>query len=103
MLLWRNEQQLTATRVTESEGVMKIGWKLLVLWMASMTLFFGTAVATWMTMDVMEGISGLTIRFFLGYCGIIVVFQVLSALDAIRQLFNDIPEKHRHSIRNLLR
>ena len=82
---------------------MKIGWKLLVLWMASMTLFFGTAVATWMTMDVMDGISGLTIRFFLGYCGIIVVFQVFSALDAIRQLFNDMSEQNRHSIRNLLR
>ncbi len=56
---------------------MKIGLKLLVLWAASMALFSSIAVATWMTMDVMEGVSGLTIRFFLGYCGIIVVIPSL--------------------------
>jgi hypothetical protein len=56
-----------------------------------------------MTMDVMEGISGLTIRFFLGYCGIIVVFQVFSALDAIRQLLHDINEQKPQVLRNLLR
>lgn len=80
---------------------MKIGLKLLVLWAASMALFSSIAVATWMTMDVMEGVSGLTIRFFLGYCGIIVVSQVFSALDAIRQLLYDMSETNPDSIRTL--
>ena len=72
---------------------MKIGVKLIVLWIASMAFFISIGVATWLTMDVMEGVSGLTIRFFLGYCGIIVVFQVFSALAAIRQLIYDLTEK----------
>ncbi len=55
---------------------MEIGWKLLLLWTASMALFISAGIATWLTLDVMEGVSGLTIRFFLGYCGIIVVSQV---------------------------
>jgi hypothetical protein len=37
-------------------------------------------------MDVMDGVSGLTIRFFLGYCAIIVVSQVFSAFAAVCQL-----------------
>ena len=82
---------------------MKIGLKLLILWVASLALYSATAIATWMTMDVMEGISGLTIRFFLGYCGIIVVFQVFAALDAIRQLILDINEQKPHALRSLLR
>ena len=77
---------------------MKIGAKLKVFWIASMALFISTAVATWVTMDVMEGVSGLTIRFFLGYCGIIVVFQAFSALAAIRQLIYDLTEKKPDSI-----
>ena len=77
---------------------MKIGVKLLVLWVASMALFISTGVATWLTLDVMEGVSGMTIRFFLGYCGIIVVFQVFSALAVIRQLFHDMTEEKPASI-----
>lgn len=82
---------------------MKIGLKLLVLWIASMALFISAGIATWLTMDVMEGISGLTIRFFLGYCGIIIVSQVVPALTAVRQLINDLTEKKPESIRVSLR
>ena len=82
---------------------MKIGLKLLALWAASLALYGAAMIATWLTMDVMEGISGLTIRFFLGYCGIIVVFQVFAALDAIRQLIYDINEQRPRPLRDLLR
>lgn len=82
---------------------MKIGLKLLVLWVASMVLFLSTGIATWLTMDLMEGVSGLFIRFFLGYCGIIVVAQVYSALNAIRQLFNEISAGKPESVRALFR
>ena len=85
------------------EVIMKIGLKLLVLWVASLTLYGATAIATWQTMDVMDGVSGLTIRFFLGYCGIIVVFQVFAALDAVRQLLYDINEQKPQALRDLLR
>ena len=78
---------------------MKIGAKLIVLWIASTALFISTGIATWLTLDVMEGFSGMTIRFFLGYCGIIVVFQVYSALAAVRQLFNEVTEKKHEVIR----
>jgi len=82
---------------------MEIGWKLLLLWTASTALFISVEIATWLTMDVMEGVSGLTIRFFLGYCGIIVVFQVFSALKAIQQLICDLTERDSQSIRPFLR
>ena len=82
---------------------MEIGKKLLLLWAASLALFISAGVATWMTLDVMEGVSGLTIRFFLGYCGIIVVFQVFSALKAVQQLISDWTEKKSQPIRQLLR
>jgi hypothetical protein len=82
---------------------MKVGLKLLVLWIASMALFISAGIATWLAMDVMEGISGLTIRFFLGYCGIIIVSQVVPALTAVRQLIDDLTEKKPESIRVSLR
>ena len=83
--------------------MMEIGRKLLLLWVASLALFISAGVATWMTLDVMEGVSGLTIRFFLGYCGIIVVFQVFSALKAVQQLICDWTEKKSQPIRRPLR
>ena len=86
------------------EVIMEIGKKLLLLWAASMALFVSVGIATWLTLDVMEGVSGLTIRFFLGYCGIIVVFQVVSALKAVQQLIGDWTERKSPSpIRQLLR
>ncbi len=82
---------------------MKIGLKLMILWAASMALFISTGIATWLTWDVMGGVSGLIIRFLLGYCGIIVVFQVFSALAAIRELIHDLSEKKPEPIRVSLR
>lgn len=82
---------------------MKFGPKLWMLWAASMALFICTGIATWLTMDIMEGISGLTIRFFLGYCGIIIVFQVFAALSAIRELIQELSAKQTKSIRIMLR
>jgi len=82
---------------------MKFGAQLWILWLASMALFISTGIATWLTMDIMEGISGLTIRFFLGYCGIIIVFQVFAALSAIRDLVNDVSAKKPQSTRVMLR
>ena len=79
---------------------MKIGLKLWVLWAASMVLFIATGVASWLTMDVMAGVRGLTIRFFLGYGGIIVVFQVFAALAAGGQMFRDLAEKPTESSRS---
>lgn len=81
---------------------MKIGLKLLLLWAASTALFIAAGIATWLTLDVMEGVSGLTIRFFLGYCGIIVVSQVFAALAAVRQLLDDMTTKEPQAIRRLL-
>ena len=81
---------------------MKIGWKLLLLWTASMALFTGAGLATWLNMAVMEGVSGLAVRFFLGYCGIIIVFQVFSTTAEIGRLFNAMKEKKLKSIRSLL-
>ena len=82
---------------------MKLGRTLIILWVASMTLFIATAIATLVTPDLMSGISGLTIRFFLGYCGIIVVSQVFSAMAAVRKLFEEVSAKKPVSLRLLLR
>jgi len=82
---------------------MKFGPKLWVLWTASMALFISTGIATWLTMDIMDGISGITIRFFLGYCGIIIVFQVFAALSAIRDLLHEMSAKKTESIQIMLR
>ena len=82
---------------------MKIGLKLLVLWAASLALFTAAGLATWLGMDALVGVSGLAIRFFLGYCAIIVVSQVFTAAVAIGRLFRDISAKQPQSIRALLR
>jgi hypothetical protein len=79
-----------AARHADKEDVMKIGAKLLALWVASLALYIGIAVASWLRLDVMEGVSGLMIRFFLGYCGIIVVSQVFAVLEPVRKLANDL-------------
>jgi len=82
---------------------MKLGRTLIILWVASMTLFIATAIATLVTPDLMSGVSGLTIRFFLGYCGIIVVSQVFSAMAAVRKLLEEVSAKKPVSLRLLLR
>jgi hypothetical protein len=82
---------------------MKLGRTLIILWVASMTLFIATAIATLVTPDLMSGVSGLTIRFFLGYCGIIVVAQVFSAMAAVRKLLEEVSAKKPVSLRLSLR
>ncbi len=59
-------------------------------WLASMALIMATLVASMVTPNVMDGISGLVIRFFLGYCGIIMVAQLVASLSAIRRLFEEL-------------
>jgi hypothetical protein len=82
---------------------MKLGRTLIILWAASIALFTATAIATLVTPELMSGVSGLTIRFFLGYCGIIVVAQVFSAMVAIRKLLEDMSAKKPVSLKILLR
>lgn len=82
---------------------MKLGRTLLILWVASLALFIATGIATLATPELMDGVPGLTIRFFLGYCGIIIVAQVFSAMNAIRKLFDDVAAKKPVSLRVLLR
>ena len=72
---------------------MKIGSRLWILWAASLVIFTGAAVATWLGLDLMDGVRGLTIRFLLCYCGIIVVFQALAAIDAVRSMLRESPGK----------
>jgi hypothetical protein len=82
---------------------MKLGRTLIILWAASMALFISTGIIALFTPERMDGVPGLTIRFFLGYCGIIVVSQAFSAMNAIRKLFEDLTAKKPVSFRLLLR
>lgn len=65
---------------------MKLNRRLLILWLASLTLFGAAGAATLAAPEVLSGASGWAIRFFLGYCSIIVVAQVLAAMQTVRQL-----------------
>ena len=82
---------------------MKLGRTLIILWAASMALFIAAGVVSLYTPEYLNGVPGLTIRFFLGYCAIIVVSQVLSAMAAIRKLLDDLTKKKPVSFRLLLR
>lgn len=62
---------------------MKIDLKLLILWSASLVIFAGSGIATVTSPDWMSGVQGLIIRFFLGYCSIIVVAQVFAVVEVI--------------------
>lgn len=72
-------------------------------WLASMTLIMATLVVSLVTPDVMEGISGLVIRFFLGYCGIIMLAQLAASLSAIRRLLEELTSAKPISRRVFLR
>lgn len=82
---------------------MKLGRTLIILWVASLALFTATGIAALATPDALSGIPGLTIRFFLGYCGIIVVAQVFAAMRAIGQLCDELTARKPVSLRLLLR
>ena len=73
---------------------MKIGIKLVILWIASLLLFAAAGVAALVASDWMSGVHGLAIRFFLGYCGIIVVAQVYAFMAVIRRLRENSSEKN---------
>jgi hypothetical protein len=65
---------------------MKIGIKLVTLWIASLALFTGAGIVALVVPEWLGGVHGLAIRFFFGYCGIIVVAQVCAFMEAIRRL-----------------
>ena len=68
---------------------MKNGIKLIILWIASLVLFAGAGITILVASDWMSGVHGLAIRFFLGYCAIIVVAQVFAVMEVIRRLRED--------------
>ena len=82
---------------------MRLGRTLIILWAASIALFAATAIVTLVTPEALSGVPGLAIRFFLGYCAIIVVSQVWAAMHAIRRLFEELSAKKPVSMRILLR
>lgn len=64
--------------------------KYVTFWLASLTLIMATLVAAMVTPEIMTGISGFVIRFFLGYCGIIIIAQLFASLAAVRRLFEEL-------------
>jgi len=72
-------------------------------WLASMTLIMATLVASIVTPEAMDGISGLVIRFFLCYCGIIMIAQLFASMSAIRRLFEEMTSAKPISRRVFLR
>ncbi|MDZ4185426.1 MAG: cytochrome C [Desulfuromonadales bacterium] len=68
---------------------MKIDKKLVILWIASLALFAGVGVTALVMPEWLSGIHGLTIRFFLGYCAIIVVAQVHAFMEGSRRRRED--------------
>lgn len=76
---------------------MKLGRTMTLLWLASLALFAATGLAILAAPDAFDGTSGWVIRFFLGYCGIIVTAQVLAAMESIRKLIGE------HRLANPLR
>jgi hypothetical protein len=75
---------------------MNISIKLITLWIASLALFTGAGIAILAASDWMSGVHGLAIRFFLGYCSIIVVTQVCAFMKVIRRRPEDSAEKSCH-------
>jgi hypothetical protein len=72
---------------------MKISIKLVTLWITSLAVFAGAGIAILAASDWMSGVHGLAIRFFLGYCGIIVAAQVYAFLEVIRRRQENSSEK----------
>jgi divalent metal cation (Fe/Co/Zn/Cd) transporter len=76
-----------------------------ICWIAALTLFwvavtFGLELFGWQLLD---GFSGLAIKFFLGYCALILVAQVYSALVALRSLLGEAIRRQAPSRQVLLR
>lgn len=68
-----------------------------------LALYLATVIAAFLTPGLMDGFSGLVIRFFLGYCGIIAVAQFVSALYAIRHALDELSRKQKVSRKVMLR
>ena len=64
--------------------------KYITFWLASLTLILATLVAGMVTPEDMDGVSGYVIKFFLGYCGIIMIAQLFACLAAVRRLFEEV-------------
>ncbi len=60
-------------------------------WIGLLTAFgmFVVLAPDFFGWQIMHGTSGLAIKFFLGYCAIILVAQVFAALVALRSLAMD--------------
>lgn len=76
-----------------------------ICWIAALTLFwvaitFSREIFGW---QYMSGFSGLVITFFLGYCALILVAQVFSALGALRSLLGEVGKSKEPSRQVLLR
>lgn len=82
---------------------MKLGRTLTLYWLISLALFAAAGVAALAAPESLSGVSGWVIRFFLGYCGIIVTAQVLAAMEAIRQLLEESTTQKPISLHVLLR
>lgn len=82
---------------------MKLGRTLTLLWLASLALFAAAGIAALTAPETLGGVSGWVIRFFLGYCGIIVTAQVLAAMEAIRRLLQESTAQKPVSLHVLLR
>lgn len=74
---------------------MKNGIKMIIFWVASLALFASAGVVLLLYPDLLSGVKGPFIIFFLGYCGIIVVAQAFVFIEMIRDLRVNSPEKNR--------
>ena len=82
---------------------MKLGRTLIILWAASMALFVAAGVVSLVAPEYLDGVPGLAVRFFLGYCAIIVVSQVSAAMTAIGKRYDALAGNKPVSLRLLLR
>ena len=79
--------------------------------MKRQSVWIGMLVLLWLAVNaagllgwpVNDGFTGLVIRFFLGYCAIILVAQVFSALAAIRDVLDELTRKKKTGSRVVLR
>lgn len=74
---------------------MKIGIKVIIFWVASLSLFAGAGFGFLLFPDLLNGTRGLFLSFFLGYCAIIVAAQALAFIELIRRQRQNTSEKSR--------
>lgn len=64
---------------------MKTGIKVIIFWVASLSLFVGAGFGFLLFPDLLNGTRGLFLSFFLGYCGIIIAAQALAFIEIFRR------------------